>query len=126
MDLSAISEQGNRTNLGFPETSTSGDQNFPALFDDRASKMICSVFAVVVSVVDVGLLVGIVWYEQVGAGDQKRTLVNKLMTSTSLSFMALLVVCLSDLVRYFAGPFSQPACLLQVHWLLSKVNLGRA
>lgn len=112
MDLTAISDQANLT---FSETAnSSGGQNFPAVYEDRASKLVCAVFAFVVAVVDVGLLAGIVWYEQVGAGDQKRTLANKLMSSTSLSFLAVLVVCLSDLVRYFAGPFPRSVCLLQV------------
>ena len=99
----------------FSNASTMLD-HFPVLFESRPAKIFCTSFAFVLSVVDIVMLAGIIWYERAGFESSKRTLVNKLVSSACLSFIAVLVVCLTDVVRYFSGPFPSSLCLAQV-WL---------
>jgi hypothetical protein len=99
----------NQTNL----TELPPFEMFGGLYQTRFSKFYFGTFSFVISLIDLLLLYGIVWHEHFGS-DQKRTLVNKLVTSVCLSFSAVLIVCMSDWIRYFWGRLPQSICLTQV------------
>ncbi len=84
---------------------------FRALFENRPSKFISIMFAILATIINTLMLNGIIWYGQVCS---KRTLLNKLITGMSLSLIATMLICLSDILRYSIGPMSAEFCFFQV------------
>jgi len=87
-----------------------GDEIYRGLFENRPSKFISILFAIVAASFNTILLYGIIWYEQVCS---KRTLLNRLITGMSLSSIAIMLICLTDILRYSTGPMSVELCLIQ-------------
>jgi hypothetical protein len=87
-------------------------------FQTRVSKTVLVIASIILSLFDIVLLYGAIWYEHFGSGN-KRTLVNRLFTSLCWSCMASIVIGLFDIVRYSIGPWPRQIC--QVLFLLRKI-----
>jgi len=85
------------------------------LFQFKLSKIMSILSACTILPFDIALFYGIIWYERFGT-DNRRTLMNKLLTSLSWTIIACLLLPLFDVVRYMSPPFPVNVCF--VHLLL--------
>ncbi len=91
---------------------------FCGAFESRASKTALVVASSFLSLFDIALLYGAIWYEHFGT-DNKRTLLNRLFTSLCWLCMASIFIGLLDIVRYTIGPL--PKLICQVQFFLRKI-----
>jgi len=86
---------------------------FCEAFKNRSSKTAIIVLSTILSLMDIGLLYGAVWYERFGS-DNRRTLINRLFTSLCWSGIVAMVIGWTDVWRYIVGPFPSPICSFQI------------
>ena len=66
--------------------------------------------SLILSIVNVILFLGIIWYERFGS-DNRRTLLNKLVSSVSSRVIQWMLICqVGDMARYTVGPLPVPFC----------------
>lgn len=77
---------------------------FSGLYQNRPSKFILIAVSILFSFANVVMSWGIIWYERFGS-DNRRTLMNKLVSSVSIRMMEWMLVCqIGDAARYSLGP----------------------
>ena len=87
---------------------------FEGLFQNRASKVASICFSITVACTILPLLYGIVWFEKNGS-DQKRTMINKFVTSFCLTFFEwFFIIQTIDTLRYMHGPLPEFICTAQI------------
>ena len=78
-------------------------------FQNRPEKIAAIVVSIILTLADLLLLYGVIWYQYFGP-DQSRTLVNWIFSSFCWSCMAALMIGVSDVARFILGPFPQHLC----------------
>ena len=92
----------------------SGDY-FAGLFENRVTKLAAVTFSGIASLILLPLVYVIIWFEKFGS-DNKRTLLNKLVSSVCWTcFEWFLLVQTIDMIRYLVGPLPSHLCLFQLH-----------
>ena len=100
-------------------TNLSNVDIFGGLFENRPSKILAIVFSFLSTSFAIFLFYGIVWFERFGT-DNKRTLINKLVSSQCWSAIQYFAICqFIDILRYFVGPFPEWFCFF--HLVLRNV-----
>ena len=90
------------------------EKYFPGLFENRTSKFAFLICSLILSLIDVILSWGIIWYEKFGS-DNRRTLINKLVASICWRMIFWILMCQSlDIWRYSFGPLPIWICTLHV------------
>ena len=74
------------------------DQAYCGLYQSRFSKWAAIVMSLILISVDVLMFYGIIWFERFGT-DQRRTLMNKLLTSVCWIVIGQLFLPLLDILR---------------------------
>ena len=83
---------------------------FNELFQPRTSMILSVIFSVIASSINVAFFYGIIWFERFGT-DNKRTLINKLVSSQCWSIIYYLAFCqMADTLVYIVGPFPESFC----------------
>ena len=90
---------------------------FYGMFENRPSKFICIIFALLIMMSDLFLYYGIIWYERFGT-DNRRTLTNKLLTNLCWTIILSVFISFFNVARYVFGPLPELYCFFQ---LLLKV-----
>ena len=96
------------------QNSSNKTQLFYNVFENTMSRPIIIPVSLVLLVSAVLLAYGIIWFERYGT-DQKRTVVNKLIShGLWVAAIQLPFMLLSDVVRYVFGPLPTQFCFSQV------------
>ena len=96
-------------------SSPSDDDFFAGIFQNRPEKILAVIFSAVGGSILMPMVYGIIWYERHGS-DQKRTLLNKLVSSLCWSCMEwFFIIQVLDMVRYVYGPLPAGLCLFELH-----------
>ena len=83
---------------------------FSGLFQNRPSKIFSLAFSFLTTSLAIFLFYGIIWFERFGT-DNKRTLINKLVSSQCWSAIQYFSICqFIDILRYIVGPFPEWFC----------------
>jgi hypothetical protein len=90
---------------------------FYGIFENRPSKFVCIVLAILVLSIELFLYYGIIWYERFGT-DNRRTLTNELLTNLCWTIIVSIFISFLNLARYIFGPLPAYYCFFQ---LLLKV-----
>lgn len=94
------------------ESSNSTERCFPEVFENSPSKIILTTLSIIFCLFNLYLTLGIIWYERFSS-DNRRTLMNRLVSLICLELAKWLVLCQSvDIIRYIVGPFSVTFCNL--------------
>ena len=89
---------------------------FAGLFANRISKFLAVTFSALGGAILMPLIYGIIWYEKYGS-DQKRTLINKLVSSLCWSCIQwFLIIQMLDMFRYVYGPLPPTLCQTELHF----------
>ena len=90
------------------------------VFEDRPSKYVGMVTSSILVLVNMGLLLGMIWYERYGS-DNRRTLMNKLFASICWAAIAQNLYTVLDILRYLLGPRPPSLCFLQI-WVKFSIT----
>ena len=83
---------------------------FQGLYELQPSKTILVILSVILTLVNLILSSGIIWFEKFGS-DQRRTLLNKLVSMVSSRLVHWMVICQTgDIIRYSFGPLPTSVC----------------
>ena len=94
---------------------TNSSNFFQGFYDHKLSNTFFVIFSIVGTFFLIPLLYGIIWYEQHGS-DNKRTLLNKFVSSLCWVSIEYLLLCqIPDITRHIFGPMSQINCSIQMH-----------
>ncbi len=92
--------------------NTTDQEVFIGLFQSRPSKIFSICFSFLSTSLAVFLFYGIIWFERFGT-DNKRTLINKLVSSQCWSAIQYFAICQNlDIIRYIVGPLPEWFCFL--------------
>jgi len=92
-----------------------GEDFFSGLLENRPTKFFAITFSLVGGCLILPLVYCIIWFEKFGS-DNKRTLLNKLVSSLCLTcFEWFLIVQMLDMIRYCFGPLPPILCLLELN-----------
>ena len=95
-------------------------------------KIVVLTFAAILNLINIGLALGSICCEKSGSNDNKRTLMNKNLSSLFWSGIQYFVLCqYSDVFQFIFGPFSEQYCILQAalktclkHQILMYFDMG--
>jgi hypothetical protein len=97
---------------------------YKELFENSPTKIVVILFSVIFTSFNIILPYGVVWYERFGT-DNKRTLMNKLVSNVCWTLIQFVLICQTgDIIRYTIGPFPVYLCtIFQVVRTAMKVQL---
>ncbi len=89
---------------------------FEGLYENRPSKIAAVAFSIIAAIIILPLVYFIIWFEKYGS-DQKRTFLNKMVSSLCWTCIEWFAIIQSiDTIRYFSGPLPESICLFQLHF----------
>lgn len=88
----------------------------------RSSKTAAIVLSTLLSLMEIGLLYGAIWFERFGS-DQRGTLINRFFSSLCWTSMAAILMGWMDIGRYLVGPLPASFCSLQI-WMKDSIKTG--
>ena len=97
---------------GLAECSRTNEEVYCGLLEHRASKFVILTAAAILIILNMGLLLGLIWYERYGS-DNRRTLMNKLFSSLCWVGIAHDLHSVLDFLRYLFGPNFSTLCAIQ-------------
>jgi hypothetical protein len=105
---------------------------FSSIDKDFTLKIAVLTFAFVTNSINIGLAFGTICYEKSNSNDNKRTLMNKNLSSLFWSGIQYFVLCqYSDIFQFIFSPFSEQYCILQAamktclkHQILMYYDMG--
>ena len=101
----------NQSNV-LAECSRTNEEVYCGLLEHRASKFIIMTASAILIILNMGLLLGLIWYERYGS-DNRRTLMNKLFSSLCWVGIAHDLHSVLDFLRYLFGPNFSTLCAIQ-------------
>ena len=89
-------------------------QLFYNVFENQAAHLLSVTVSPLLTIFSSLLAYGIIWFERFGS-DQKRTIVNKLLSQSLWTVVIQLpMIIFSDILRYTLGPLPPQFCFFQV------------
>ena len=94
----------------FPDSSPDTEKCFHGLYELQPFKTILVILSLILTMLNLFLSSGIIWFERFGS-DQRRTLLNKLVSLVSSRLVQWMLICQAgDIIRYSFGPLPASVC----------------